>query len=396
MGEENMKRLLGFVALGLVLAAGNASAKTVKVGFIAPFSGEYAQWGTETKGGIEVYQQLHGKSVNGNQIEVVMRDEGGINPARSKQLTSELILRDHVQYLAGYVFSPDALAVADVISQAKVPTIITNAATGFITQKSPYFVRVSFTLQQESSPLGSWAAAHGIKTVDAVIADYVAGQDSYEGFLKTYTASGGKVTQVIKYPVTVADITPYYERVLQDKPQAVFVFGTGGGNTKIMVGTWAERLKPAGIGFIGPLQLQQTDLPVIGDGTLGVIQTNHYVEHTDNELNHQLWATWGKLYGKNPSNQPNFAAVAAYDAMELVYRAVAKLGPKARGDDVIGLYKGMTVDSPRGPFTIDPQTRDIIQNIYVTKTEKVHGELQNVVIDTIKDVKDPWKEAHPQ
>ena len=391
-----MTRLLRIGAVVLVLgAAGHASAETVKVGLIVPFSGEYAQWGVETKGGVEVYQQLHGKTVNGNQIEVVMRDEGGINPARSKQLSSELILRDRVQFLAGYVFSPDALAVADVISQAKVPTIITNAATGFITEKSPYFVRVSFTLQQESSPLGSWAATHDIKNIDAVIADYVAGEDSYAGFLKTYSAAGGKVTQVIKYPVTVADITPYYERVLQDKPQAVFIFGTGGANTKIMVGTWAERLKPAGIAFIGPLQLQQTDLPVIGDGALGVIQTNHYVEHTDNTLNRQLWATWDKLYGKNPSNQPNFAAVAAYDAMELVYRAVAKLGPKASGDDVMALYKGMKVESPRGPFTIDPKTRDIVQNIYVTKTEKVKGELQNVVIDTIKDVKDPSKEAHP-
>lgn len=392
-----MKRLLRFAPLGLVLGwTGIASAETVKVGLIVPFSGEYAQWGAETKGGVEVYQQLHGKSVNGNQIEVIMRDEGGINPARSKQLTSELLLRDHVQFLAGYVFSPDALAVAEIITQAKVPTIITNAATGFITQKSPYFARVSFTLQQESAPLGTWTATHGIRKVDAVIADYVAGQDSYDGFVNTYTAAGGKVIQVIKYPVTVADITPYYERVLQDKPDAVFIFGTGGANTKIMVGTWAERLKPAGIGFIGPLQLQQTDLPVIGDGALGVMQTNHYVEHTDNPLNEKFWAEWVKLYGKSPSNQPNMAAVAAYDAMDLIYRAVAKFGPKVNGDDAIGLYKGMTVQSPRGPFTIDPKTRDIIQNIYVTKTEKVHDELQNVVIDTIKDVKDPWKEAHPE
>jgi branched-chain amino acid transport system substrate-binding protein len=392
-----MKRLLRIAAPGLVLGwAGIASAETVDVGLIVPFSGEYAQWGAETKGGVEIYQALHGKSVNGNQINVILRDEGGIDPARSKQLTTELILRDHVKFLVGYVFSPDALAIADIVTQAKVPTIITNAATGFITQKSPYFARVSFTLQQESAPLGSWTATHGIKTVDAVIADYVAGQDSYEGFVNTYTGAGGKVMQVIKYPVTVADITPYYERVLQDKPDAVFVFGTGGANTKIMVGTWAQRLKPAGIGFVGPLQLQQTDLPVIGDGAIGVLQTNHYVEHADNSLNQELWAQWVKLYGNSPSNQPNFATVSAFDAMDLIYHAIAKLGPNVSGDEAIGLFKGMTVQSPRGPFTIDPKTRDIVQNIYVTKTEKIHDELQNVVIDTVKDVKDPWKEAHPQ
>jgi branched-chain amino acid transport system substrate-binding protein len=361
-----------------------------------PFSGEFTQWGIESKGGVEVYQKLHGKSANGHDIDVLMRDEGGINPARSKQLTTELILRDHVKFLTGFAFSPDALAVADIITQAKVPAVITNAATGFITQKSPYFVRVSFTLQQQSAPLGTWAAAHGIKTVDAVIADYVSGQDSFDGFKKTFTAGGGKIIQVIKYPITVADITPYYERVLQDKPQAVFIFGTGGTNTKIMVGTWAQRLKPAGIAFIGPLQLQQTDLRVIGDGALGVVQTTHYPEHIDNPLSKSLWSEWFKLYGSNPPELPNMAAVSAYDAMNLIYQAVAKFGPDVTGDQAMGLFKGIKIDSPRGPFTIDPATRDIVQNIYVTKTEKKDGELQNVVIDTIKDVKDPWKEQHPQ
>lgn len=392
-----MRNFLGVATLGLALAwTASADAETVKVGVIAPFSGEYTQWGTETKGGIEVYQKIHGTSVNGNQIDVVLRDEGGLDPGRSKQLTTELVLRDHVKFLAGYVFSPDALAVADIITQAKVPTIITNAATGYITQKSPYFTRVSFTLQQQSAALGTWAAKHPYKKVDAVIADYLAGEDSYDGFQKTYKAGGGTIVQLIKYPVTVADITPFYARVLQDKPDAVEVFGTGGANTKIMVGTWAERLKPAGIDFIGPLQLQLTDLPVIGDGAIGAIQTAHYAEFADNPINKQLWAEWQKLYGNDPANVPNFAAVAAYDAMELVYRAVAKFGPAVTGDDAIGFYKGMKVDSPRGPFTIDPQTRDIIQNIYVTKAEKVDGQLRNVIIDTVKDVKDPWKEEHPQ
>jgi branched-chain amino acid transport system substrate-binding protein len=392
-----MKRLFGAGVLAVAVGwAGIAAADAVKVGLIMPFSGEFAQWGTETKGGVDVYQQLHGKSVNGHQIDVIMRDEGGINPARSKQLTTELILRDHVKFLTGFVFSPDALAVADLISQAKVPTIITNAATGFITRKSPYFVRVSFTLQQEAAPLGTWAASHGIKTVDAVIADYVSGQDSYDGFAKTYTAGGGKVIQTIKYPVTVADITPYYERVLQDKPDAVFVFGTGGTNTKIMVGTWASRLKPTGIRFIGPLQLQQTDLPVVGDGALGVDQTTHYAEHADNPLNKALWSQWFKIYGPHPDAVPNMASVSAFDAMELIYRAVAKFGPDVTGEQAISFYKGMNVTSPRGSFTIDPKTRDIVQDIYVEKTEKVDGALRNVPFDVVKNVKDPWKEAHPE
>jgi branched-chain amino acid transport system substrate-binding protein len=214
-----MMRRIWSIAAALVVAgagfgAGTAAAETVKVGLIMPFSGEFAQWGAETKGAVEVYQQLHGDSVNGNKIEVIYRDEGGINPARSRQLATELILRDHVKFLTGFVFSPDALAVASVITEAKVPTIITNAATGYITTKSPYFTRVSMTLQQDSAPLGIWAATHGIKTVDAVIADYVAGIDSYNGFAKTYTEHGGKIIRLLKYPVTASDVTPYYERVL--------------------------------------------------------------------------------------------------------------------------------------------------------------------------------------
>jgi len=321
---------------------------------------------------------------------------GGIDPARAKQLATELILRDHIQFLTGFVFSPDALAVANIITQAKVPTLITNAATGFIVRKSPYFVRVSFTLQQESAPLGTWAAKAGIKTVDSVIADYISGKDSNEGFERAYVAGGGKVVQTIKYPTTVADITPYYERVLQDKPQAVQVFGTGGTNSVMMVRTWAARLHPAGIGFIGALQLQEETLPSVGDAAVGLVSTTHYPEHNDSPVNKELRAQWFKDYGADSQLVPDIATCAVYDAMELIYRAVAKFGPGVTGDQAIGFYKGLTIPSPRGSLTIDPKTRDVVQNIYVQKIEKRDGKLVNVPFDVIKDVKDPWKEANPE
>jgi branched-chain amino acid transport system substrate-binding protein len=392
-----MKRLFGIGIAGMaMICSGAASADTVTVGLIIPFSGAYAQWGAETKGGVQIYQELHGKSVNGTNIEIVMRDEGGIDPARAKQLATELILRDHVQFLTGFTFSPDALAVADIITQAKMPTIITNAATGFIVRKSPYYVRVSFTLQQESAPLGTWAASHGIKTVDSVTADYIAGKDSEAGFAKTYTAGGGKILQDIKYPTTVADITPYYERVLQDKPQSIQVFGTGGTNSLMMVRTWAARLRPEHIGFIGALQIQQSDLPSIGDAAIGLVSTTHYPEHADNPINKALWAQWFKDYGPHPESVPDIATCAVYDSMELIYRAVAKFGPHVTGDQAIGFYKGLSIKSPRGSITIDPKTRDVIQDIYVQRVEKVNGTLENVPFDVIKDVKDPWKEEHPE
>ncbi|HEX4113141.1 MAG TPA: ABC transporter substrate-binding protein [Stellaceae bacterium] len=392
-----MKRLLAIGIMGIALSwGGGARADTVKVGLIMPFSGSYAQWGVETKGGVEVYQQLHGKSVNGTNIEIVYRDEGGIDPARAKQLATELILRDHVQFLTGFVFSPDALATADIITQAKMPTIITNAATGFIVRKSPYFVRVSFTLQQESAPLGTWAAAHGIKTVDSVIADYISGQDSNAGFVKAYTAGGGKVLETIKYPTTIADITPYYERVLQDKPQDIYVFGTGGTNSLMMVKTWAARLRPEHIGFIGATQVQESDLPSMGDAAIGLVSSTHYPEHGDNPINKALWTQWFKDYGPHPAAVPDIATCSVYDSMELIYRAVAKFGPHVTGDQAIGFYKGITIPSPRGSITIDPKTRDVIQNIYIERVEMKDGKLQNVPFDVVKDVKDPWKEEHPE
>lgn len=392
-----MKRLVGIGIAGIAVAwAGIASAETVKVGLIMPFSGSYTEWGTQTKGGVEAYQKLHGTSVNGTNIEIVYRDEGGIDPARSKQLATELILRDRVQFLTGFVFSPDALSVADIITQAKMPTIITNAATGFIVRKSPYYVRVSFTLPQESAPLGKWAAAHGVKTVVSVVADYVSGKDSNDAFIKTFTAGGGKVLETIKYPTTVADITPYYERVIQDKPDAIYVFGTGGTNSVMMVKSWGARLKPLHIGFLGALQIEQTDLPTIGDAALGLVSSTHYPEHADNPVNKALWTQWFKDEPPSSTSVPNIATCSAFDAMELIYRAVAKFGPHVTGDQAIGFYKGITIDSPRGHITIDPKTRDIIQNIYIQRVERKDGKLVNVPFDVIKDVKDPWKEEHPE
>jgi branched-chain amino acid transport system substrate-binding protein len=392
-----MKRLmLACVPMLLWGLAGGAAAETVKVGMITSASGPFGTWGSQMMAGVRIYQEQHGKSVNGNEIEVLLRDDGGPNPGRAKQLAEELVLREKVRFLTGFTFSPNALAVADLITQAKMPTIIANAAAGFITRKSPYFVRVSFTLAQQAGPLGEWAAKNGYKTVDSVVADYVSGNDSADSFAKSYTAGGGKVLDLIKVPVDVIDFSPYYQRVQQDKPQAMFGFGTGGANSLLMIRTWSERLKPNGIGYLGALGVQQGDLTRIGEPALGIISTTNYPEHADNPINKALWAQWKKDFPDRPDFFPDIATVATYDAMELIYRAVAKFGPKVTGDQAMGLFKGMQVDSPRGSFTIDPKERDIIQDIVIQKVEKKDGVIQNVPFDVIKNVKDAWKEEHPE
>ncbi|MDB5410012.1 MAG: Extracellular ligand-binding receptor [Rhodospirillales bacterium] len=393
-----MKRpMLACVSVVLLLGlAGSAAAETVKVGMITSASGPFGTWGAQMMAGVRIYQEQHGKSVDGNEIEILLRDDGGPNPGRAKQLAEELVLREKVRFLTGFTFSPNALAVADLITQAKIPTILANAATGFIPRKSPYFVRVSFSLAQQAGPLGEWAAKHGYKTVDAVVADYVSGTDSFDAFNKSYTAGGGKILNLIKVPVDIIDFSPYYQRVLQDKPQAMFGFGTGGANSLLMMRTWSERLKPADIGYLGALGVQQGDLTRIGEPALGIISTTNYPEHADNPINKALWESWKKDFPDQPDFFPDIATCATYDAMELIYRAVAKFGPKVSGDEAIGLYKGMQVDSPRGSFTIDPKERDIIQDIVIQKVEKRDGIIQNVPFDVIRQVKDAWKEEHPE
>lgn len=380
------------VVLSLV-GAGVAAADTVKVGVIMSSSGPFARWGEQFRQAIEVYQKQHGKSVAGHTIEVVYRDDGGPNPVRAKQLAEELLLREKVQFLAGFVFTPNALAVADLVTEAKMPTVIFNAATGMITTKSPYFVRTSHTIPQAARPIGEWAAKNGIKRVVTAVSDYAPGHDAEEYFSKAFKAGGGQVIDSMRIPLATTDFSPFFERILQQKPDAVFVFGPGGPPTVGLINTWAMRLKPAGIKFLGTAETQQIDLPKIGPAALGVVTSFHYTETVDNPLNKALWADLQKMFGKD--TVPDLASVGAYDGMHLIYEAVKKYGAKVTGDQAIGLWRGMKFDSPRGPIMIDPKTRDIVENIYMRRVEERDGKLVNVNFATIPMVKDPWKEEHP-
>ena len=386
---------LGAGLLIVAAVAQPAAAEAVKVGLIMSVSGPWGTWGRQAMAAVRVYQELHGKSVNGNPINIILRDDGGPNPARARQLAEELILRDKVRFLAGFVFSPNVRAVADLATRSKTPTIITNASTSSNTRQSPYFVRVSFTIHQEEGTLGRWAAQNGYKTADSIFPDYVSGIDADAAFSTAYLAAGGKIISHIRVSIDVIDVSPYYRRVQDDGPRAMFGFSTGGANSLLMIRSWSERLKPAGIAYFGP-GATEGDLQTIGDGAIGVISATHYPEHADNPLNKALWSTWRKDFADQPNFLPDFSAVAMYDALELVYRAVAKFGPEVTGDQALGFFKGLTVASPRGSFTIDPKERDVIQNIYIQRVEKRGGRLINAPLAVIRDVKDPWKEAHPE
>lgn len=392
--KKNYKLLGLALALAGALGVTSASAETVKVGVIATSSGPFARWGEQFQQAIQVYQKIHGDTVNGNKIEIVYRDDGGPDPARVKQLAEGLILRDKVKFLAGFVFTPNALAVADLVTESKTPTVIFNASTAMVIRKSPYFVRTSHTIPQVAKPIAEWAYANGIRRVVTAVSDYAPGFDAEQAFSRIFKAAGGEIMESIHISLATTDFSPFFERIGEMKPDALFIFGPGGPPTVGMINTWAARLKPAGIKLLCTAETQEIDLPKIGPSALGVVSAFHYTETVDNPLNKLLWKNLGDMFG--PKTVPDLASVGAYDGMELIYRAVEKFGPNVTGDQAIGLWKGLSFDSPRGPFAIDAATRDVVQNIYLRKVEERDGKLVNVNFQTFPMVKDPWKEWNPE
>jgi branched-chain amino acid transport system substrate-binding protein len=383
-------------AAGMMLALATTShAETVKIGLIAPFSGGYAIWGSQFQQAIEAFQAVNGKSVNGNDIEVVYRDDGGPDPVKAKQLAEELILRDQVKYLAGFAFTPNLLAVADLATQTRTPTIILNAATASATRNSPMFVRLSMTLPQQTAPLAQWAAANGIKKVYTLVADYAPGHDAEAQFAKTFQAAGGEIIGQVQTPLSTVDFSAFMEKALLAKPDALFLFEPAGAASIAAVSAWAQRgLRDAGIQLLATGETQEIFLRQIGDPAVGAISAQHYSLDLDNPQNALLKSTLAKMFGDQAI--PDIASVAAWDGMRLIYDAVSALGPDADGKAVIDFIAGRKLESPRGSITIDPQTRDIIQNIYVRKVVKDEsGQLVNKTIATIDQVKDPWKQDNP-
>jgi branched-chain amino acid transport system substrate-binding protein len=378
----------------LVASARNAAADTVKVGVIQTFSGPFARWGEQTKQAILVFQKERGKTVKGHDIEIIYRDDGGPDPARARQLAEELVLKEKVQFLAGFAFTPNALAVADLVTEAKLPTLIWNAATSVVTRKSPFFVRTSYTLPEDTAPLAEWAPKNGIQSVVTLVTDYAPGIDAESAFIRVFKQSGGAILESIRVPLATTDFAPFFERALAKKPSAMFLFGPGGPASVGMINTWASRLKPAKIQLLVTTETQEIDLPKIGPAAIDAIGSSHYQETSENPLNIQLRRDLEALFGKQAV--PDTATVATFDGMQLIYRAVEQLGPRPAAEAVLGLWRGAKLDSPRGPLEIDPKTRDVVQNVYLRRVAQKGDRLINVTFKTVPLVKDPWKDWNPE
>ncbi|MFI4888192.1 MAG: ABC transporter substrate-binding protein [Burkholderiales bacterium] len=365
---------------------------TIKVGVIAAFSGPFADYGGQIEAGMKAYMKEHGDTVAGKKVELITRDTKGPAPEVAKRLAQELITRDKVQFLAGFGLTPNAMAVAPVVSEAKVPMIISNAATSSITTKSPYITRVSMTIPQIAEPLAQWALKNGIKQVYTVVADYGPGIDAETQFTKTFKAGGGQIVGSVRTPLQNPDFSAAIQRVKDAKPQAVFVFlPAGEQGIGFMKGFNERGLREAGIKLIATGDITDDHvLAAMGDPTLGMITAFHYSAAHKSPENAEFLKAYAAANDAK-AGAPNFMAAAGYDTMHVIYEVAKKLDGNIDGDKAMAVIKGMKWMSPRGPVTIDSETRDIDQNVYIRKVEKVNGKLENVEFDTIPDVKDPGK-----
>jgi branched-chain amino acid transport system substrate-binding protein len=376
----------------LALYADMAMAQqTIKVGVIAPFSGAFSSVGEEFRAGIKTYMKQHGEVVAGKKIEVIYKDTTGPSPEIAKRVAQDLVVRDKVDFLAGFGLTPEALAVAPIATEAKKPMIIMNAATSIITTKSPYIARVSVTLPQLTAPLATWAAKNGIKQVYTLVSDYGPGIDAEETFKKTFIAAGGKIVDAVRVPIQNPDFAPFVQRIKETKPEAAFVFLPAGEQGIAFMKTYKERgVAAAGVKLIATGDVvDDNQLGSMGDEVLNLITTHHYSVAHDSPENKAFLSAFREVNGPL---RPNFFAVGAYDGMAAIYEVVRKLGGTIDGDKAMEVLKGMKINSPRGPIMIDPETRDVIQTMYVRRVQRVDKELRNVEFDKFDNVKDPGKE----
>jgi len=386
----------------LLLAAGAGlplplSAQTVKVGLINSYTGFVAQAADQGQKGTDLYFKEHEKDLPpGVKIELLKRDDTS-NPEVGKRLAQELITRDHVQLLTGIVLSPVATAVAPLTAEAKVPLVISYAAAGVtIPRISPYVVRVTFTLWQESYPMGKWAAEQGWKTAYTAVTDFIAGHDAEAAFTKAFTDAGGKVIGADRFPPANPDFTPFVHRIKDAKPEVAFIFVPAQTQATAMMRAINDLgLREAGIKIAAPQDLlPDEELPNMGDTPVGLITSGTYSVAGKRPANEGFLAAWKREYGDKAI--PDFFSVDGWDGMAMIFDLVKSTKGKFTADEAMAfLSHWKNPDSPRGPIMVDPQTRDIVQNIYIRRVEKVDGKLADVEIATIPMVKDPWKELNP-
>jgi branched-chain amino acid transport system substrate-binding protein len=390
-GGINRRRILGFaaaIAIGAALPAAAADDKVV-VGVVLPLSGAFADQGSHYETGMRLYQKVHGTKVAGKEVELVVRDDQGPGSGDlARRLTQELILRNGANIILGYSFTPNAMSVATLLTEAKIPAIIVNAATSSITTKSDYFTRVSMTLSQVTYTLGKWAASNGIGSAYTIVSDYAPGIDAETWFTKGFTEGGGKVLGSDRTPVAATEYGPFLQRAIEARPGAIFAFNPGGDVSIAFMKQSGERLKGTGIKLMVTGDVVDDNLlPAMGSAVQDVISAWHYQEDVDTPENKAFL----EAFRADHEGAPSYRVLQGYDGMDMIYKALEETGGDVSADALMSRFKGMKLASPRGPILIEPDTRDITQNIYIRKGEFVDGKGSNNTIAVVDMVRDPAK-----
>ncbi|HKE40813.1 MAG TPA: ABC transporter substrate-binding protein [Casimicrobiaceae bacterium] len=392
MRTSNVVSRRRFLASLAAAAAASTSqlawaADPLKIGLILPLTGPFASTGRQIQAACRLYIARNGDTVAGRKVELIVKDDTGTSPETTKRIAQELIVQEKVDILAGFGLTPLALATAPVATEAKVPMIVMAAATSIIPTRSPFIVRSGFALPQATAPIAEWALKNNIKRVVTMVADYGPGLDAEKAFVKRFTEGGGTILESIRTPLQNPDFAPFLQRAKDAKPDALFIFVPSGQGTAVMKQFADRGLAAAGIKLIGTGDVVDDDiLDAIGAPALGVVTSFHYSAAHPSPENKAYVDAFMKA---NNGMRPNFMSVGGYDGMHLIYEAVKKTGGSSDGEKLVAAMKGMSWVSPRGPMSIDPATRDVIQTVYIRKVEVQDGHYWSVEFDKIDNVKDP-------
>ncbi|MES2534336.1 MAG: ABC transporter substrate-binding protein [Pseudomonadota bacterium] len=378
---------LALAAMCATAATGAIAQEKFKIGLVLPLTGQFGPTGKQVESAVRLYMAQHGDTIGGKKVELILKDDAS-TPDLSRRLAQELVVNDKVNVLAGFVLTPSALAAAPVATQARTPLVAMASATSIVTETSPFIVRTSFTVPQAAVSIADWAPRNGIKKVVTLVSDYGPGIDAEKFFVSRFKFNGGQIIETLRVPMRNPDFAPFLQRVRDAKPDALFVFVPGGTGAALMK-QFAERgMDKAGIKVIGTGDItDDNDLNTMGDATIGVVTAHHYSASHNSAMNKKFVDAFQKATN---GLRPNFHAVGGYDGMRVIYEA-ARVSKGGSGEALLNAMKGQIFESPRGPIFIDAQTRDVVQNIYIRRVEKVGGQLYNQEFDTIRDVKDPGK-----
>ena len=373
------------------LFAGEAAAQdAIRIGLVMPLTGVLGPVGKQAVAGARLYMAQHGDTVSGRKIELVVRDDASI-PDNSKRITQELIVSDKVTILGGGL-TPNVLAIAPLVNESKTATVVMVSGTSIVTERSPYFVRTSWTHAQQASVLANWAAKNGSRRATIIASDWAPGHEASGVFSATFTRAGGAIVETLKVPLANPDFAPFLQRARDGTPDTLFIF-VPAGQAAILAKQFVERgLDKSGIKLIGPGDIaDDEDLPGMSDAMIGTVTAGFYSAYHPSAMNKEYVAAFEQA---NANVRPNFISVSAYDGMHLIYDALKKTEGNTDGTMLVEAMKGMVWESPRGPMSIDPKTRDVVQDIYIRRVEKVDGALYSVEFETFKAINDPTKLAN--